>query len=159
MGLFGWLIRVVLFFPHPFSLISLFWCCWWMTQEKVVAPRALVQPGEGMGGREEGCESGSFFFFFQISLFGVISYKITQLDTIFFCADDHDYTPSHLAYPPPVYTHIPPHLLRLQLYLRLQLQLRSPTTPDPNYNVNYDHNDNDDHSTKRRRSSTNSVKK
>jgi hypothetical protein len=23
-------------------------------QEKVVAPRALVQPGEGMGGREEG---------------------------------------------------------------------------------------------------------
>lgn len=25
-----------------------------VTQEKVVAPRALVQPGEGMGGREEG---------------------------------------------------------------------------------------------------------
>jgi hypothetical protein len=45
-----------------------------VTQEKVVAPRALVQPGEGMGGREEGRKSGSFFFF-QVSAVRVMSYQ------------------------------------------------------------------------------------
>jgi hypothetical protein len=43
-----------------------------VTQEKVVASRALVQPGEGMGGREEGRKSGSFFF--QVSAVRVMSY-------------------------------------------------------------------------------------
>jgi hypothetical protein len=42
-------------------------------QEKVVAPRALVQPGESMGGREEGRKYPLFSSSSQISSFGVMS--------------------------------------------------------------------------------------